>query len=175
MLTSFSAILELCISMVTALLGLAYPLFVDKINGIATMYKSKRMSARFRSDPAYIVFNIFLFVSILELFVFPFVIYAIHSKQIEMILLIVQGITVFILSLCMVLLYDLMMTYCNPESLCQKIRASLNPQRRIEDLSILMEFAAKDIVYRDLYATCQEELFRHIMEFQQQELSRNGQ
>lgn len=37
MLTSFATIFELSISMVTALLGLAYPLFIDKINGIAIM------------------------------------------------------------------------------------------------------------------------------------------
>ena len=37
MLTSFATIFELSISMVTALLGLAYPLFIDKNNGIAIM------------------------------------------------------------------------------------------------------------------------------------------
>lgn len=172
---SFSVIFELSISMVTALLGLAYPLFIDKINGIATMYRSRRMSARFRSEPAYKVFNFLLFICILELFIFPFVIHALQSKQWEIILLIIQGITVFILSLSMILLYDLMMTYCNPDSLCKKIRTSMRPQRRFEDLKILMEYAATDTRYRELFATCQEELFRHIMEFQQEELRRNGQ
>ena len=174
MLTSFATIFELSISMVTALLGLAYPLFIDKINGIAAMYKSRRMSARFRSEPAYMVFNSFIFVAVIELFVFPFIIYALQSKQWEMILLVVQGVTVFILSLSMIQLYDLLMTYCNPESLCNRIRMASHPQRRIEDLMIIMEFAATDSMYNDLYATCQEEMFRHIMEFQQHELAQDA-
>lgn len=171
---SFSVLFELSISMVTALLGLAYPLFIDKVRSIATNYKSRRMSERFRGEPAYKIFNVFLFVSIIELFVFPFLIHALQSKQCEMTLLVIQGITVFILSLSMIWLYDILMTYCNPDSLCRWIRASSHPQRRIEDLTILMEFAATDTMYRELFATCQEELFYHIMEFQQQELSRNA-
>lgn len=171
---SFAVIFELSISMVTALLGLAYPLFIDKINGIASMYKSRRMSERFRNEFPYRLFNSFLFVSVLELFVFPFLIYAVQSTRLVFILLVLQGMTVFILSLSMIQLYDLLMTYCNPESLCRRIRMALQPQRRIEDLMIIMEFAATDAMYRDLYATCLEELYRHIMEFQQNELNQNG-
>ncbi len=171
---SFSVIFELSISMVTALLGLAYPLFIDKINGIASMYKSRRISQRFRKELPYIMFNFFLTISVLELFLFPILIYAIKSPRVDFILLWIQGITVFILSLSMVHLYDMLMTYCNPESLCNRIRVSINPQQRIEDLMIIMEFAATDAMYRDLYSTCFEELCRHIMEFQQNELVQNG-
>lgn len=39
MLEGYIELFELCIAMVTALLGLAYPLFIDKINQMSDKYK----------------------------------------------------------------------------------------------------------------------------------------
>lgn len=40
MLEGYIELFELCIAMVTALLGLAYPLFIDKINQMSDKYKN---------------------------------------------------------------------------------------------------------------------------------------
>lgn len=66
---SLLQIYELAISMVTALLGLAYPLFIDKINSIAKNYKSRQLSERFRGEFVYRAFNQLLVLCIMEMFV----------------------------------------------------------------------------------------------------------
>ena len=49
MLEGYIELFELCIAMVTALLGLAYPLFIDKINQMSDKYKTRRMFQHFNS------------------------------------------------------------------------------------------------------------------------------
>ena len=46
MLEGYIELFELCIAMVTALLGLAYPLFIDKINQMSDKYKTRRISEK---------------------------------------------------------------------------------------------------------------------------------
>lgn len=49
MLEGYIELFELCIAMVTALLGLAYPLFIDKINQMSDKYKTRRISEKFKN------------------------------------------------------------------------------------------------------------------------------
>lgn len=53
MLEGYIELFELCIAMVTALLGLAYPLFIDKINQMSDKYKTRRISEKFKNETAY--------------------------------------------------------------------------------------------------------------------------
>lgn len=76
MLEGYIELFELCIAMVTALLGLAYPLFIDKINQMSDKYKTRRISEKFKNETAYCCFNILIVVCIVELFVFPIIIIA---------------------------------------------------------------------------------------------------
>jgi hypothetical protein len=158
--------------MVTALLGLAYPLFIDKINAIAKEYKSRRLSERFKKEHFYIVFNPLLILCIVEMFIIPFVLTAIQNEVWEILLLTIQGVSVFILSMCMVALYDLLLTYNDAELLFDRVRNSEGDEQKLTDIEELMRYAATDEEKRMLYYRCVEELSRLICEFQKKEKQR---
>lgn len=171
---TFIQIYELGMSMVTALLGLAYPLFIDKINSIATTYKSRRLSDRFRGEFAYNIFNILLVFCITEMFVIPFVVTATQNTVLEMVLLIIQGVSVFILSMSMIALYDILLTYNDPIRLFQRVRTTADDKQRFLDIRELMLYAATDEEQSQLFESCLHELNRHLFELQQSELSNNA-
>lgn len=162
-------IYELAISMVTALLGLAYPLFIDKIDAIAKEYKSRRLSERFRKEPFYFIFNPLLILCIVEMFIIPFVLSVLQSSFCELLLLTIQGICVFILSMCMVILYDLLLIYNDSERLFERIRSSEDKKQKLTDIVELMKYAATDEEQVMLYSRCVTEFSRLVFEFQQNE------
>ena len=160
--------------MVTALLGMAYPLFIDKINSIARTYKSRRLSDRFRGEFAYNVFNILLIVCITEMFFIPFVVTATQNSVWEIVLLIIQGLSVFILSMSMIVLYDILLTYNNPIRLFQRMRTTADNERRFLDIRELMLYAATDEEQTQLFESCMDELNRHLFDLQQSGLNNNA-
>ena len=166
-------IFELSISMVTALLGLAYPLFLDKINSIASTYKSRRLSERFRKEFVYRFFNFLLVSCIVEMFIIPFLLNEMISQYWETIILSFQGISVFVLSMCMVVLYDLLLTYNDPMRLFQRIRVSVDNIKKFDDLVDLMKYTATDEEQLNLYYQCLEEFDRMMLEFQNREAKNN--
>ena len=168
-------IYELAISMVTALLGLAYPLFIDKINAIAKEYKSRRLSERFRKESFYFIFNPLLILCIVEMFVIPFVLSALQSSFWELLLLTIQGVSVFVLSMCMVILYDLLLIYNDPERLFERIRSSEDKRQKLTDIIELMKYTATDEEQLMLYSRCVTEFSRLVHEFQQNEKKNHGQ
>lgn len=167
-------IYELAISMVTALLGLAYPLFIDKINAIAKDYKSRRLSERFRREFVYAVFNPLLGLCIVEMFVIPFVLSALQSDFWDIVLLTIQGVSVFVLSMCMVVLYHLLLTYNDPVRLFERIRVGQDDRQKLTDVTELMKYVASDEEQTELFNRCMSEFYRLIMEFQQTEIKRNA-
>lgn len=171
---TFVQIYELGMSMVTALLGMAYPLFIDKINSIARTYKSRRLSDRFRGEFAYNVFNILLIVCITEMFVIPFVVTATQDSAWEMVLLIIQGVSVFILSMSMIALYDILLTYNDPIRLFQRMRTTVDNERRFLDIRELMLYAATDEEQTQLFESCMHELNRHLFDLLQSGLNNNA-
>ena len=171
---TFVQIYEFGMSMVTALLGMAYPLFIDKINSIARTYKSRRLSDRFRGEFAYNVFNILLIVCITEMFVIPFVVTATQNSVWEIVLLIIQGVSVFILSMSMIALYDILLTYNNPIRLFQRMRTTADNERRFLDIRELMLYAATDEEQTQLFESCMDELNRQLYDLQQSGLNNNA-
>lgn len=167
---SLLQIYELAISMVTALLGLAYPLFLDKIDSIAKEYKSRRLSERFKGELVYIAFDILLIICIVEMFVIPYVLVALQSDFWNVVLLTIQGITVFVLAMCMVLLYHLLLTYNDPERLFERIRVNQNNMQKVTDIVEIMKYAATDEEQTSLYNRCVAEFDNLLMEFQKEEI-----
>lgn len=167
---SLLQIYELAISMATALLGLAYPLFLDKIDLIAKEYKSRRLSERFKCELVYIVFDILLIFCIVEMFVIPFLLTALQSDIWNVVLLTIQGITVFVLAMCMVLLYHLLLAYNDPERLFERIRVSQDNVQKVTDIVEIMKYAATDEEQTLLYNRCVAEFDNLIMEFQKAEI-----
>lgn len=174
MLESHIEIFELCIAMMTALLGLAYPLFIERISNIDGRYKSRRISQKFKCEYSYVFFNTLIVICIILLFTVPFIIAALNSNVWNQILITIQGLFVFVLSMTMVRLYHLILTYNDPEQLFNRIRANETEEERFEDLQILAELAASDETLVDLYNSCMEELAIHVFSFQQNELNLYG-
>ena len=169
---SFFQIYELAISMVTALLGLAYPLFLDKIDSIAKEYKSRRLSERFKCELVYIVFDAMLIFCIVEMFIIPFVLTVLQSDIWNVVLLTIQGITVFVLAMCMVLLYHLLLAYNDPERLFERIRVSQDNVQKLTDIVEIMKYAATNEEQLPLFNRCVTEFDSLLMEFQNNEMGK---
>lgn len=175
MLESYSKIFELCISMLTALLGLAYPLFIDKINKMTEKYNTRHISEKFRRETSYRIFSVLIVISIIELFVFPVIINAFETECVNLSLITVQGICVFALSIVMVRLYHLIMTYADPFRFFNRIRANDTKEELFRDLQILIQCASKDKANVDLYNDVMNELITQLVQFQETELSKHGE
>lgn len=166
-----SKTLELTISMVTALLGLSYPLFIDLINKINEKYNSRRISEKFKNEILYKLFNILMIACIVELFTFPAIILYIGNPILNIYLITFHSICVFILCMCMICLYIRILTYLDPTSLLNFIRNSdESPRDQFEDIMEILQSASSDTTNSELYNSCESDLIEHIMHFQQQEL-----
>lgn len=166
--------LELCISVVTALLGLAYPMFIDHINGIADKYQSRAMSLKFQSEWAYIVFNVLMVACLIELFVFPVLSYAYHSVFLSQLLISMQYVCVFVLAMIMVMLYHLLMTYHDPYLLFNRVRDLPDDSERLTLARILADYGVSpNCPYDRLYDDVMEYIATEIMSFQQNVLNAN--
>lgn len=175
MLESYPKIFELCISMLTALLGLAYPLFIDKINKMTEKNNTRHISEKFRCETSYRIFSVLIVICIIELFVFPVIINAFETECVNLSLITVQGICVFILSIVMVRLYHLIMTYADPFRFFNRIRANDTKEELFRDLQILIQCASKDKTNVDLYNDVMNELIMQLVQFQESELSKYGE
>lgn len=170
MLEGYIELFELGIAMVTALLGLAYPLFIDKVNQMTDKYKTRRISEKFKNEIAYCCFNILIVVCIVELFVFPIIIIAYNTEYCNQLLITIQGACVFILSIIMVRLYHLIQTYNDPFRFFNRIRINETSENLIADLQILIQYASNNEAERDLYNDAMEEFMTQILNFQQEQL-----
>lgn len=175
MLESYPKIFELCISMLTALLGLAYPLFIDKINRMTEKYNTRYISERFRRETSYRLFNVLIVVCIIELFVFPVIINVFETERVNLFLITIQGICVFTLSIVMVRLYHLIMTYADPFRFFNRVRVNDTQEELFRDLQILIQCTSKDKTNVDLYNDVMNELIMQIVQFQETELSKYGE
>lgn len=165
-----TSIFEISISFITALLGLSYPLFIDKISGIDKIYKNLKISKIFEDEILYKIFNVLIIVCIVELFIFPFVINAENSQTLGIIFLIIQTVCVFALTMDMTQLYFLIMVYNAPEKLSRRIILLPNSPKRLEELEIMIECTAANPMYRDVYSKCMEEFTNEIMAYQEKQL-----
>ena len=171
MLESYPKIFELCISMLTALLGMAYPLFIDKINKMTEKYNTRHISEKFRRETSYRIFSVLIVICIIELFVFPVIINAFETECVNLSLITVQGICVFTLSIVMVRLYHLIMTYADPFRLFDRSKANDTEEELFEDLQILIQYASKNEANLDLFQESIKELVKLVVKFQKIRLS----
>ena len=162
-----TTIIELTISMVTALLGLSYPLFIDLINKINDKYNSRRLSNKFRNELVYKLFHLLMVICIVELFTFPFIISYTKDTILETYFIFIQSISVFILSMCMVCMYNKTLTYLDPIRLIDYIRTIESPRNQFEDIMEIVENTSEDTSNTELYNICVSELMQHIMNYQQ--------
>lgn len=166
---------ELCISVVTALLGLAYPVFVDHINGIADKYQSREVSLKFQSEWSYKIFNRLMVVCIVELFLFPVLIYAFNTAYANHLIVSIQYLCVFVLAMTMVRLYQLMMIYYDPHLFLNMVRDFPDAQERLKFIRIIAEAGASEgRTYAKVYNDAMQSLAEEIMNYQDQVLKVHG-
>ena len=99
----------------------------------------------------------------------PFVLSVAQNNRLEFSILTIQGISVFVLSMCMVVLYDLLLTYNDSVRLFERIRGMEDKKQELTDIVELMKYAAADEERQDLFNQCVVEFGRLIMEFQHNE------
>ena len=170
MLESYPKIFELCISMVTALLGLSYPLFIDKIDKMTERYNTRYISEKFTNEPTYLFFNVLIIVCIIEMFTFPVIINAYQTECVNQLLITVQAICVFALSIAMFKLFHLLMIYTNPFRFFKRIRLKDKDEELLKDLQILIQYASKDKANIDLFNDAMVELMKQIVAYQETKL-----
>ena len=170
MLESYPKIFELCISMVTALLGLSYPLFIDKINKMTERYNTRHISEKFTHEPSYLLFNVLIITCIVEMFTFPVIINAYQTECVNQLLITVQAICVFALSIAMFKLFHLLMIYTNPFRFFKKIRLKDKDEELLKDLQILIQYASNDKANIDLFNDAMAELMKQIVAYQETKL-----
>ena len=112
-------------------------------------------------------------ICIVELFTFPFIISYTKDPILETYFISIQSISVFILAMCMVCMYDRTLTYLDPMRLIDYIRTTESPRNQFEDIMEILENASEDTLNTELYNICVSELIQHIMNFQQQEIERS--
>lgn len=167
-------IYQLSLSMVTALLGLAYPLLIDKVNAISDKYESRSLSRMFQGEATYVLFHILICISILEIFVFPYLELWLAGRIQSVFFLTIQTITVFALVASMVVLYYLIMTYYDARKLLLHIKQLRYSRNKLSYLHDLMLYASRSERDEDIFNECIYEIGRVLMEFQQERLRRNG-
>ena len=99
----------------------------------------------------------------MELFVFPIIIIAYNTDFCNQLLITIQGVCVFTLSIIMVRLYHLIQTYNDPFRFFNRIRINETSENLIADLQILIQFASNNEAESDLYNDAMEELMMQIL------------
>ena len=170
MLESYPKLFELCISMVTALLGLSYPLFINKIDKMTEKYNTRYISEKFTDEFSYRFFSILIIVCVIEMFTFPVIINAYQTEYVNQLLITVQSICVFVLSISMFKLFHILMVYTNPFRFFKRIRLKDKDEELFKDLQILIQYASKNKANIDLFNDAMAELMKQIVTYQETKL-----
>ena len=101
---------------------------------------------------------------------FPIIIIAYNIDSCNQLLITIQGVCVFTLSIIMVRLYHLIQTYNDPFRFFNRIRINETSENLIADLQILIQYASNNEGERDLYNDAMEEFMTQILNFQQEQL-----
>lgn len=173
MFESYPKLFELCISMVTALISLAYPLSIGQIDKMREKYKSRYVTQKFKKESLFIFFNILIVICIVELFIFPVIIKAFDTEYINLMLISIQGICVFMLSINTLRLLYLIIIYSDPFLYFNRTRVNETGKDLFDNLLILIQYASKNKTNADLFNDSMREFIRMIVEFQQGQLSNN--
>lgn len=170
LLTNSMDVYQLSLSMVTALLGLSYPLLIDKVNAISDKYESRSLSKMFQRETAYKLFHALLCFSILEIFLIPYLVLQMGERISSLVFLTIQVVTVFALAASMVVLYYLIMTYYDARKLLLHIKQLRYSSRKLMCLQDLMVYASQNERDEDVFNECISEIWGIILEYQQEKL-----
>ncbi len=166
MIDSLATIFGVCIALVAAVMGLAYPLFVQSINNFPGKYGQRAISERFENEILYKALKPMLGVCVIELVVFPFIILVCNSHFLNILLVTIQAICVFALCFDVIGTCSLLVIYGDPSRYLNWVKKKASPEDIFQILQILIVQGAKNKPNDGLYNDAMREFGRQIMEFQ---------
>lgn len=121
------------ISILAALLGVAFPLILQCIQKVDEQYGSTRLSAHFKREPAYHCYFFLLVIGVCSSVLMPFLMFWLKAKATLVILETIHTLLVFSLSINFIYLFTIIQEYYDPEKLFQRIKnKSIKKQNYIE-------------------------------------------
>ncbi len=145
------------LSILAALYGVGYPLIMQSIERIYTQYDSSLLSARFTRESMYRVFQFLLVVNLLFAVTIPFVLYA---NCLNKLFITIQAIFLVWLMGQTFLLFRLILTYSNGDSLFHHInKKRIDAQNVMDILDIAIYADSKH--NRRLYYECFTDVYAY--------------
>ena len=121
------------ISILAALLGVAFPLILQCIQKVDEQYGSTRLSAHFKREPAYHCYFFLFVIGVCSSVLMPFLMFWLKAKATLVILETIHTLLVFSLSINFIYLFTIIQEYYDPEKLFQRIKnKSIKKQNYIE-------------------------------------------
>lgn len=114
-------------SIVVAVLGTGYPLFLGSIREIDAQYKSTRLAKRFKNECIFRVYYWVLVSSIAASIIAPFMMMIFNNVKLNIIIIIVQCIVVLLLVGQMLWLFRLIHKYYDIEQICRHLDINGEP------------------------------------------------
>ena len=109
------------ISLLAAILGIGYPLFLESIRKIDEQYDSTRLSARFQCERDFLRYRYSLMVGIAICFCAPFIMLLFPKTVISLVVIMAQALSVLWLIIEMLEVFQVVQEYYNPLKLYNRI------------------------------------------------------
>lgn len=118
------------LSIIAALIGLACPLIIGRIENIDKRYKCTLLTERFKNEFSFRLFEWLMVLNIIVAVLFPFLIDRLAYARVW---IAIQSGCVFVLLVSLIVLFTDMLAYTTPESICERIRGDYRNARRSND------------------------------------------
>lgn len=138
------------LSLLSAILGIGYPLFLESVRKIDDQYESSRLSAKFQREKVFLGYRVSLLLSIVVSFAAPFLMLLLQIDVLSILIVTVQAIVLLWLVFEMLLMFQVIQEYYNPSKLFERIHipsplldSDDEGQRELLCLIDLTRYAAK--------------------------------
>lgn len=160
------------ISLLAAILGIGYPLFLESIRKIDEQYDSTRLSARFQRERSFHWYRRSLLASIAICFCAPFITLLFPVTAVSLVIIAVQALCVLWLIIEMLGVFQMVQEYYNPHKLYYRIHIpdeykEVDTKRREELLCLvdLARYACRRNSF-DVYNLCKSQ-FAHLINLEE--------
>lgn len=159
------------LSIIAALIGLACPLIIGRIENIDERYECTQMTERFKNEFSFRLFEWLMVLNIIVAILFPFLIDRLAYARVW---IAIQSGCVFVLLVSLVVLFADMLLYTTPESLNKRILEDYRNARKANDkvkeelyFTQLMDIAPKLLISARYDVTQQvyDELYEYVKGF----------
>jgi len=161
--TTFSFIATL----ISSILGITYPLLMSSVSKIESKYNSSAVMLHFQEESALKLYKVSLGCAFVFSFVAPFLMLLFNNAICNVIIIVVQCISVLFLVSVVFYLFGFVMKYNTPKYLLKMLESEIN-STDTENKAMLIECAADMMVYssknlkEDLYDKSKSILFQNI-------------